>query len=70
MVSSSVVGGISGGREVWRGSEIVLWKRRVATKVEVRAFRVILVDVCWRSKIKCWWVCRMATRAGMRVVMF
>ena len=45
-------------------------KRRVATKVEVRAFLVVLVDVCSRSKIKCLWVCRMAARAGMRVVMF
>ena len=39
-----VVGGISGGREVWRGSEIVQ-KRRVVTKVDVRAFCVVLVDV-------------------------
>ena len=71
MVSRSVVGGIiSGGREVCRGSETVR-KRRVATrKVEVRAFRVVLVDVCWRSKIKWLWVCRTAARAGMRVVMF
>jgi len=30
VVSRSVVGGISGWREVWRGSEIVR-KRRVAT---------------------------------------
>ena len=45
-------------------------KRRVATKVEVRAFLVVLDDVCSRSKIRCLWVCRMAARAGMRVVMF
>ena len=45
-------------------------KSRVAMNVEVRALRVDLVEVCWRSKIK--WVCvwsRTFARAGMREVM-
>ena len=36
----------------------------------LKAFRVVLVDACSRSKIKFLWLWRMAARAGMRVVIF
>ena len=45
-------------------------KSRVATNVEVRALRVDLVEVWWRSKIKCLCICRMVARAGMQEVRF